>query len=249
MPKYRQLHYKIIDSFDFNEMPNDFTRIVWVLLTLVLDSEGRGIDNMAWVKSKMFPMRNDVDIAQLIEVFEWFANRKMVIRYEINCRKYFYIPTFKTYQKGTEKEAASLLPCPPELLQTYSKPTQEQGENSFIKHEYESDSASAFASESGTDQEFSLLPLSQVFVEESRLPELSGGPEQYNAGLKSMRDAGVTPEDLRKAIQTLRFKHYTIVSPVSCVVASINIMEQRKAQGNGNNNKKFEVGPGGKVSL
>ena len=70
MPKYRQLHYKIIDSFDFNEMPNDFTRIVWVLLTLVLDSEGRGIDNMAWVKSKMFPMRNDVDIAQLIEVFE-----------------------------------------------------------------------------------------------------------------------------------------------------------------------------------
>jgi predicted GIY-YIG superfamily endonuclease len=25
MPKYRQLHTKIVDSFDFNEMPDDFT--------------------------------------------------------------------------------------------------------------------------------------------------------------------------------------------------------------------------------
>ena len=53
MPKYRQLHTKIIDSFDFNEMPDDFTRVTWMLLTLGLDSEGRGIDNMAWVKSKI----------------------------------------------------------------------------------------------------------------------------------------------------------------------------------------------------
>ena len=60
MPKYRALHLKIIDSFDFNEMPNDFFRVTWMLLTLIADSAGRGIDNAAWIRSKMYPLREDV---------------------------------------------------------------------------------------------------------------------------------------------------------------------------------------------
>jgi hypothetical protein len=126
MPKYRQLHTKIIDSFDFNEMPDDFTRVVWMLLTLILDSEGRGIDNMAWVKSKMFPLRDDVTSEQLCAVFEWLENRAMIQRYEVKERRYFVIPTFQQYQSGTQKEAASLLPCPPISLQSNSGATQEK---------------------------------------------------------------------------------------------------------------------------
>jgi DnaD/phage-associated family protein len=126
MPKYRQLHTKIIDSFDFNEMPDDLTRVVWLLLTLILDSEGRGIDNMNWVKSNMFPMREDMTPELLDAPFDWLAGKKMIVRYEANCRKYFYIPTFKDYQTGTKKEAPSLLPPPPDELQSNSRVSTEQ---------------------------------------------------------------------------------------------------------------------------
>jgi hypothetical protein len=124
MPKYRQLHLKIIDSFDFNEMPDDFTRVVWLLLTLILDSEGRGIYNMAWVKSRMFPLREDVTEDQLHNAFNWLEDRGMIVVYSIKDRIFFYLPTFKNYQTGTDKEAKSSIPAP-ELLQSNSITTTE----------------------------------------------------------------------------------------------------------------------------
>jgi hypothetical protein len=45
MPTYRKLHTKIVDSYDFAEMPDDFTRVFWMLLIVTVDSEGRAIDN------------------------------------------------------------------------------------------------------------------------------------------------------------------------------------------------------------
>lgn len=126
MPKYRQLHLKTLDSFDFNEMPDDFTRVVWMLLMLILDSEGRGIYNMAWIRSKMFPIRQDVNIDELQAAFDWLKNRAMIKVYEVDGREYFYIPKWKNYQSGTKKEAESLLPVPPELLRTNSEVNKEQ---------------------------------------------------------------------------------------------------------------------------
>jgi DnaD/phage-associated family protein len=121
MPKYRQLHTKILDSFDFNEMPDDFIRVTWVLLPLILDSEGRGIYNFDWVKAKMYPLRNNITGADIQDVFNWLEDRNMIVKYESAGRLYFYVPTFKQYQQGTQKEAKSLLPSPPELLQSYSR--------------------------------------------------------------------------------------------------------------------------------
>ena len=114
MPKYRQLHLKIIDSFDFNEMPDDFTRASWMLLSLIVDSEGRGIDNMAWVRAKMYPLREDVSIAALAAVFDWLETRKMILRYAVGGKRFFLIVNFKLYQTGLEKEAKSTIPEPPQ---------------------------------------------------------------------------------------------------------------------------------------
>lgn len=146
MPKYRQLHTKIIDSFDFNEMPNDFTRVVWLMLPLILDCEGRGIGSMAWVKSKLFPLREDVTNAQLQAAFDCFSNKGMIIFYQVEGHSYFYIPTFKTYQSGTQKESKSVLPDPPELLQSNSGVSKEQV--SAAESAYESESESVIESES-----------------------------------------------------------------------------------------------------
>jgi len=60
MPRYRKLHVKTLESLDMNDMPDDFTRLMWVLLPLALCREGRGVHHAAWLKSKLFPLRFDV---------------------------------------------------------------------------------------------------------------------------------------------------------------------------------------------
>jgi hypothetical protein len=122
MPKYRQLHCKIIDSFDFNEMPDDFCRVTWVLLPVILDREGRGIDSPTWIKSKMYPLRQDVTIEQIKYAMDWFASKGMIIRYLAAGRSYFYLPTWKKYQSGTEREAISILPAPPTITEPTPDP-------------------------------------------------------------------------------------------------------------------------------
>jgi len=112
MPQWRKLHVKTTDSFDVNEMPDDFTRLLWVLLPLKLDREGRGIDNPAWVRSQVFPLREDVTNEAVGDALNWFAERAMIERYQVNGRTYFYIPTWHAYQ-NTLRDADSVLPPPP----------------------------------------------------------------------------------------------------------------------------------------
>jgi hypothetical protein len=112
MPQYRKLHVKSVDSQDINDMPDDFTRLLWILMPLGLDSEGRGIYNPGWVKAKIFPLRDDVTIEQVQIALEWFAERGMIVKYEVLSRFYFHIPTWHTYQGNTDKEAKSVIPAP-----------------------------------------------------------------------------------------------------------------------------------------
>jgi hypothetical protein len=125
MPRWRKLHVKTVDSLDINDMPDDFTRLLWILLPLGLDSEGRGIDNPSWVKAKVMPLREDVTTKQVQAALDWFESRGMICCYEIGARHYFYIPTWHTYQGDTKREATSVLPAPPDLLTTNSRPAHE----------------------------------------------------------------------------------------------------------------------------
>lgn len=149
MPTFRKLHTKILDSYDFAEMPNDFTRVLWMLLPLVADSEGRAIDNPAWLRSKMFPLRDDVKLEDIESALSWLADRQMIVRYEVDGRGYFYISKFKTYQTGTEKEAKSVLPKAPDLLLSGSRVTQEQVDVAASASASASVNASESESESG----------------------------------------------------------------------------------------------------
>lgn len=142
MPKYRKLHVKTVESLDINDMPDDFTRLTWVLLPLALCREGRGMDNIAWLKAKIYPLRLDVTSKMITEAFDWYEQNRMIIRYEVDGRKYFYIPTWHTYQGDTSKEADTPYPSP--SLQTNSIPNPEQVE-SRLNH---TASASASAYES-----------------------------------------------------------------------------------------------------
>jgi len=127
MPRYRKLHVKTVESLDLNDMPDDFTRLLWVLLPLALCREGRGLHNPAWLKSKLFPLRQDINQDTISTAFDWLIQRGMVVPYEVKSRSYFYVPTFHRYQGNTIKEAESDYPPPPESdcesVPTNSRPT------------------------------------------------------------------------------------------------------------------------------
>jgi len=134
MPRYRKLHAKTVESFDFNEMPDDFTRLFWVLLPLGLSREGTLPATPALVRSKIFPLREDITFDMIRVALNWFAERDMIRFYEAEGHQYLWAVNFAHYQGNTVKESDSNYPPPPEqwsndtestpdLLLTNSGPT------------------------------------------------------------------------------------------------------------------------------
>ncbi len=155
MPQWRKLHTKTIDSLDLNDMPDDFTRLLWVLLPLQLDRCGRGLDNPAWVRSKVFPLRQDVNVDMVAEAFDWYESRGMIERYEVDSRNYFWVPTWHKYQGNTTREADSDYPAPGSYDDPYNK-KHKRKTNSRPTHEQVRTNSSSDAdadADSDTDAE------------------------------------------------------------------------------------------------
>lgn len=239
MPKYRNLHLKIVDSFDFNEMPDDFTRVTWMLLTLIVDSEGRGIDNAAWIKSKMYPMREDVTDQAIKRAFDWFAARQMIVRYAAAGRSYFYIPSFKTYQSHLEREAKSLLPEPP-APNTNSRATHEElvsnSNPSVIV--IESVGASVLGTntpapdEEPNEEESEITQLSKQFEASANMT--AHNLEKWVNAITEMHRAGVKPDDLAHVVYTMKNppkggKKLVVAGPWSCVNMAIAYVADKKS--------------------
>lgn len=237
MPKYRNLHVKIIDSFDFNEMPDDFTRVTWMLLTLVVDSEGRGIDNPAWIKAKIYPLRPDVSAQELKRVFDWLADKEMIVRYTVAGRNYFYLPTFKNYQSHLEREARSLLPSPPDN----SRPTHELLTTSSTASVYVIEDVIEVEDVLNTpqppeneDDENGVRQLSKQF--EASTSMIAHNLDRWDSALQEMFHAGVRPDDLAHVIHVMKCppkggKKLTVAGPWSCVNMAIAYSCDRSAGG------------------
>jgi len=219
-PKYRQLHAKTLDSFDFNEMPDDFTRVCWLLLPLIVDSEGRGINSAAWIRSKMFPLRPDILLEQIQDAFSWFNNRKMIIIYEVEGRSYFYIPKWKTYQSGTEKEAKSALPISQELVES----------KSGVKEELREVPASAlYCIEDDVESVDSIED--DKFSKTQRIIEsITGLMPSGEAGIKAIDDIikmGAIEEDIKAAAEWIASQGKTIKYYSSLVGPTQTAMARR----------------------
>ena len=126
MPKYRKFYTKTVESLDINDMPDDFTRLLWVMLPLGLCAEGRGVDNPSWVKAKIFPLRLDVTFEMIEDALTWFSERGMICRYTVDERCYFCIPTWHRYQGNTERESETNYPPPPDEPVPHSRQTPDK---------------------------------------------------------------------------------------------------------------------------
>lgn len=174
MPKYRKLHVKTTESLDINDMPDDFTRLLWVLLPLGLCREGRGLDNQTWIKSKIFPLREDISNGMISDAFDWYESRGMLIRYEVDKRNYFFLPAFHDYQGVTLREKESDYPPPlkpsQELVKSKSRTTQtnknKDGSGYVLNTASESESEST--SESSKNK---VVPFSELISEQFSIPD------------------------------------------------------------------------------
>jgi hypothetical protein len=113
MPQWRKLYSKVVESIDVNAMPDDFTRLLWVLLPTQLCSEGRGQDHGAWVRAKVFPMRDDVSLEMIERAMACFEARGMIVRYKVDGRRFFEVVNWHKYQGNTSRETASDYPAAP----------------------------------------------------------------------------------------------------------------------------------------
>lgn len=110
MPQWRKLHVKVTDSLDFNDMPDDFTRLMWCMLSLKSCKEGRGIDMPQWIRSQLFPLRSDITLEEVESAMRWYHERGMIERYCVDGRPYYEIRNWHKYQ-NTSRDADS--PYPP----------------------------------------------------------------------------------------------------------------------------------------
>jgi hypothetical protein len=113
MPTYRKLHTRILESQDIADMPDDFHRLVWTWLPLILTSDGTTIYDAHYVRSRMFPLRDDITPERIGQVLAWFDQRRMILPYDGDGRRYLFVPTFAKYQGDTTREADSTFPKPP----------------------------------------------------------------------------------------------------------------------------------------
>ena len=241
MPRFRQLHVKIVDSFDFNEMPDDFVRVFWLLLIVIADSEGRAIDNPAWLRSKMFPMREDVNAKQINSALDWLDKRGMVLRYHVDGKGYFCIPKFQQYQSGTSKEAKSVLPPPPTEGSDNSVPTPEQLQSNSASIQYNANTNTM------QKQEQPRPPSSNFTALQDTYTELTGqtypkNPQTWITAFKDMDAAGILPVDLRKAHEWRKENHYSTKSPTS-LHDSANYAKMVRTGENGKPRDKRDIPP------
>lgn len=126
MPKYRAISVDLNRSYDVVDMPDVMTRYIWVSLLIRLDREGRIIGDIRFLKSDLFPMMGDISYEDIQRALDYFEQRKMIVRYEIEGRKYLQAVNFKRYQPNLEREAESRIPAPPPKPQNVPVvPTQE----------------------------------------------------------------------------------------------------------------------------
>lgn len=115
MPQYRKLHTKTLDSLDVDRMTDDFVRLTWVLLPLVVCKEGRGMMHPAWLRSNLYPLREDVTKDMITGAMAEFAAMNMITIYSVDGRDYFQIVNWHEYQ-STAREAESPYPAPAQEL-------------------------------------------------------------------------------------------------------------------------------------
>jgi hypothetical protein len=115
MPKYRKLHTCTLESLDLAKMPDDFTRLTWLLLPLIMSRDGTTLDHAHFLRSRLYALRPDVTLESMSSAIDWFKEHGLLRGYRVNGCDYLWMPSWGEQQGRSDKEAPSTFPPPPQL--------------------------------------------------------------------------------------------------------------------------------------
>lgn len=87
-------------------------RLLFPGLWMLADREGRFENRPKKIKAEIFPF-DDVDVASLLKELE---DAELILAYEVNGSRYFWIPQFKKHQSPHKNEKNSEFPAHPDDL-------------------------------------------------------------------------------------------------------------------------------------
>lgn len=222
MARGRMISKEITLDKRVNDLSGDTSRLAFTWLVTFADCEGRVHGDPAVVRSLLFPRRTDVTVPDVEKFIREWHDCGLVEWYEADGDRWIAFPKFSSHQVGLRKdrEAPSSIPAPPsEELRTNAGLTPEDIPVKLKE---------VNGKEVNGDDARLIQELSAAFVSETRIPELTGGTEDWLEPLHQMAEAGVIVDDLVSGIQALRKnKKYKIVGPRSTVKAAIIAMSER----------------------
>ena len=90
-------------------------RLLFVGLWNYADDEGRGLDNPRLIRAALFALDDEITSKKVDAAMAELASARLVVRYEVQGKKLFAIPSFRRHQKP-RRFVASKLPAPPHWM-------------------------------------------------------------------------------------------------------------------------------------
>lgn len=115
MPRARLISPKFFKSEQLSKLPHE-TRLLFIGLWALADSEGRLEDHPRKIQEEIFP-RDAVDIENLLNQLDAAS---LIFRYRILGCDYIQIPKWRNYQRPHPKEPSSKIPRIPLSLYDFS---------------------------------------------------------------------------------------------------------------------------------
>lgn len=229
MARGRMITHLICKDKKVNALSDDTCRLLFTWLITTADCEGRTYGDAAIVRSMIFPRRHDMSVEQVEVYLVELDQAALIQRYTVNDEQYIFFPSFFKNQIGLRKdrEAPSELPAPPVRSGAGVSPEQipvkliEVNGIEVNRNEINSDGA--------------IGALSSCFERTTKITLYK--PKEWTEAIRTMFDAGITPDELEETIRDMKFPKakgqipLTISGPWSCLKTAI----ARHANNNGNN--------------
>lgn len=125
MPRIRSIHPEACDSDKLAALPASAERTLWRLITHT-DDDGRGEDRPKLLAAKLYPLVDDMDADAVDRDLADLEAVGLVVRYEVDGRRYYAIPTFGEWQSPRHPKP-SRYPEPPPVTAVRGNRTAERG--------------------------------------------------------------------------------------------------------------------------
>jgi hypothetical protein len=103
MPRIRNVKPEFFTSESVAELPLR-TRLTWIGLWTHSDNYGRSRDNVRTIKGAVWPLDDDVSLEDIEEDLQILAEKRRLVRYEVDGKRYLVITNWGEHQYGAFKD-------------------------------------------------------------------------------------------------------------------------------------------------